>query len=651
MGTEVDGELLTAIIEAVDDLRVATVAQVHAHLAPALREVTESVITTTAQDAAQLELVDDLVFSRASLVAGRVFTARSESIPAIENHHDLAPFLAAQRHLDNRPGVVISAPDRPAVVVVESILTSLGSAGHFLSIGAPADLATTEFGEVSPDRLHCEAVGSDRLAAGHVEIAALRTAAEHRLGSGRGASARNLVAFALALNDQCFRSATLPLTDLFAAAGLVGMDGEWGLSDDEWTTTSATVTESMIERLVAEHRLNADEGGDFRSAVAQWQQWIGGRDTINASSFSALLSGRVAGAFAEYWQPTSSGSIEDWMDQRRLAETLARDHGDHPGVNYLRGMIDLRLGDGAAALRFFEMAHEADEDYLPVRRELGLLMLDGSHFEEAMDVLPSDLEVFGAVEYLFDRARRDRERADRGDPCRCGSGKKYRSCCAKQLRLSEADQLDIIGIRLAEFLTDPPWSMQMDRLADIVSTEWGLMSFPEALADPFVQDVLAIESGGAAGYLASRRDVLTSDDAEILAGFTAQSRDAFDIVSAGPSRWQIRHPDSGVELEIDALEREPSDGDAVLVRTLVRGDRRIPAGPPVLIPEAHVSLLRVTLGSRPTAEQLLGWVCRRSEILRPSIDLSAEIDLRDHGDEALAAGIDLDDLARRAMES
>ena len=91
------------------------------------------------------------------------------------------------------------------------------------------------------------------------------------------------------------------------------------------------------------------------------------------------------------------------MDQRRLAETLARDHGDHPGVNYLRGMIDLRLGDGAAALRFFEMAHEADEDYLPVRRELGLLMLDGSRFEEAMDVLPSDLEVFGAVEYLFDR--------------------------------------------------------------------------------------------------------------------------------------------------------------------------------------------------------------------------------------------------------
>ncbi len=317
-------------------------------------------------------------------------------------------------------------------------------------------------------------------------------------------------------------------------------------------------------------------------------------------------------------------------------------------------MIDLRLGDGAAAFRFFEHAHKVDEDYLPARRELGLLFLDASRIEDAMDVLPSDIPAFGAMEYLLDQAERDRAQADRGDPCRCGSGKKYRSCCAKRLRFTFAEQLEVIDIRLKVYLSQPPWSVQMDRLADIVSTEWELMSFPDALAEPFVHDVLAIEAGGAASYLAARRSLLTESDATILATFVAQSRDAFDILSASPHTWKLRHPDSGAELHIDALDQSPTPGDAVLVRTIARNGGLAAVGPAIVVPGSHVSLLRVVLGSRPTAEQLLGWVCRRSEILRPHIDLATPIDLRETGepsDDAILAGIDLDDLARRAMES
>ncbi|MFW2383522.1 MAG: hypothetical protein ACN4GZ_17340 [Acidimicrobiales bacterium] len=653
MGTAVEGEALAAIIEVIDANRIASLAQLHAHLVASFPELSESGISDLVAGSESLELVDDLVFSRASLVAGRTFTVRADSPVLVESHHDLAPFLGSQRRLVGPAGVAIGSADRQ-VVVVEAIPATLDPGSRYLALSAPEDVLTHDFGSITPDRFHAELMRSGRLAAGEIEVAAIRSASHHWLGSGQGASARALVAYALSLNDQCFRNPTLPLSDLFAAAGLEGRDGEWGRGDDGWTPVGEAVTDQTIERLIAEHQLSNDEAGDFRLVILQWQQWVGGRGTVNATSFAALLTGRVAAAFAEYWEPAGISSIAEWMDQRRLAETLARRHGDHPGVNYLRGMIDLRLGDGAAAFKFFQEAHSADEDFLPVRRELGLLLLDASRLEEAMDVLPADVPAFGAIEYLLDRAAQDRGQAERGDPCRCGSGRKYRSCCAKNLRLTEAEQLEVIDVRLRIYLSEPPWSLQMDRLADIVSTEWGLMSFPEALADPFVHDVLAIEAGGAASYLAARRSLLTESDVAILSTFTATSRDAFDIQAAHPDHWQLRHPDTGSELQIPPLEQTATPGAAVLVRTMSREGRLVPVGPAVLIPGSHVSLLRVTLGSRPTAEQLLGWVCRRSEILRPPIELTSQIDLRDSSDDpedSVLAGIDLDDLARRAMDS
>ncbi len=649
-----EGDSIVAIATALDANAVMSIAQVRAQFSSTDNEIDDAAVHQMIEEDESLHRVGDLVFSRASIAAGRVFTARTTTPRVVDDHYDLSPLLGAQKFLDQPEGVLITSPDR-TVAVVAAVPTTLDSSGHYISIGLAPGVATSEFGAVTPDRFIVDTVASSRLGSGEVEVAALRSAIQRFLPERSGLSAIRLIAGAIALNDRCFLSATLPISDLFAAAGLVRRDGEWGRANQEWATTSEDIIEVALDQLIADHQLSSDEAGDFRSVILQWQQWVGGRGTVNASSFVALLTGRVAAAFAEYWQPPGAASLENWMDQRRLVETLARKHGDHPGVNYLRGMIDLRLGDGGAALSFFERAHAVDEDFLPVRRELGRLFLDASRIEEAMDILPSDVPIFGSVEYLIDRATVDRSAADRNDACRCGSGRKYRSCCAKQLRLSDREQFALIDVRIQAYLAEPPWSIQMERLADIVSTEWGLMSFPEALADPFVQDILTIEAGGAAAYLAARRSVVTEDDEAILSTFTAGSREAFDVEVLDSSTWKLSDPDSDKELTIDAMNRRVSYGDAVLVRTMERDGRLVAMGPAVFIPSSHVSLLRVTLGSRPTAEQLLGWVCRRTEILRPSIDLTGDIDLRDSGEERgdadAFAGINIDDLARRAMES
>ncbi len=541
MGTNNAGDVLATVVAVLDVSAVMSIAQIQAQFSSGGADSDDESVRAMVLESESLQVVGDLVYSRSSVAAGRVFTARTSTLNLIDEHQDLALIASAQKDLNKPLGASIASADR-TVAVVAAIPATLETSGQYIVVGLPRGLTTAEFGSVTPDRFVVDTVGGARLASGEVEVAAIRSAVDQFLPEERGFSSLSLVACAVSLNNRCFTSATLPLSDLFAAAGLALRDGEWGRADENWSTITEDVTEAIVDQVIGEHQLSADEAGDFRSIVLQWQQWVGGRTTVNASSFVALLTGRVAGAFAEYWQPVGVASLDGWMNQRRLAETLARKHGDHPGVNYLRGMIDLRLGDGGAAFSFFEQAHEADEDFLPVRRELGTLFLDASRVDAAMDVLPSDVPVYGSVEYLVDRATVDRSSVDRNETCRCGSGRKYRSCCAKQLRLSDRDQFDLIDLRMKVYLSEPPWSLHMDRLADIVSTEWGLMSFPEALADPFVQDVLAIEAGGAASYLAARRSVLTEDDESILSTFTSGSREAFDIEVMDAATWNLSDP-------------------------------------------------------------------------------------------------------------
>ncbi len=330
VGTGVEGGALAAIIEVVDVSRIASLAQLHAHLATTHPELSEADIGQVVVAAEQLELLDDLVFSRASLVAGRTYTVRVDSPLLVENHDDLAPLLGAQQHLEDPAGVVLRSAERQ-IVVVGAVPSTLEAGGHYLALAVPEDVVTVDFGFLPPDRVHVDAMGSSRLVSGEVEIAALRSASDHWLGSGRAVTARTLVAYAISLNDQCFRDPTLPLTDLFAAAGLRGQHGEWGRSGDEWTPVGEAVTEQVIDRVIDEHNLSNDEAGDFRLAVLQWQQWVGGRSTINATSFAALLTGRVAAAFAEYWQPPKrcidrrvDGPAPPGRDTRPQARRISR---------------------------------------------------------------------------------------------------------------------------------------------------------------------------------------------------------------------------------------------------------------------------------------------------------------------------------------
>ncbi len=665
-----NAETEAAVLAVLDGRRFLTVAQLHAELSVNNSGGSATSIErlrSVLAESGEVHSVGAVVFSSSSLLADRVFTVAHDGGTVQSNIDDLAPLVGSQKRLSTPiEGVAVSAGGR-TIVTIGAVPTEIGESPGYLAIGGPADLRAAQFGAMQPDQFRVATVAFDRLSSGEVEAAALRAAIDEVLPTGHGLSARPLIAYAMYLNGHCFRAPTLPISDLLTAVGLEHREGEWGRAGEAWSTTAEGYTNLLLDELTNDYRLDPAAAESFRAAAQAWVAWNGVRPQLDPGAFVAHLTpGRVASAFAEYWQPRTTTKLESWMSQRRLVETLAKTHSSEPVVSYLRGMIDLRLGDGATAMEFFQMANEADAAFLPARYELGTLMLDAGSVPQALTVLPEDSMLWGAVDAVLAAATLDRAKADRSDPCRCGSDKKYRSCCAKELHLSDLDLTALREIRLQHFLSVPPWSMQMDRLADIVSTECGLMSFPEALAEPIVQDVLVVEGGGAGAYLAARRSLLPAHEVALLSQFTARRRKAFDVRVDG-SQLELTHPDSSLHLRIpahrvDGLVAGPGafsgpetaflPGDALLVRTVKVDDVLLPSGPAIRIPSAHVSLLRVTIGSRPTAEQLLGWICRRSEILRPALDLTGEIDLRDDAPSMndVLATVDVDDLARRAMD-
>ncbi|NNF55314.1 MAG: hypothetical protein HKN03_12850, partial [Acidimicrobiales bacterium] len=610
-----ESETEAEVIAVLDERRFLTIVQLQAELSATGggAVTTAERLRTALAESDRVHSIGDVVFSSSSLVAGRVFTVPRNGHADQSHNDDLAPLGGSQRRLPTPlDGVAVSAGER-TVVTVGAVPTEIDESPGYLAIGCPEDLQTAQFGAVQPDHFRVATVALDGLSSGEIEAAALRAAIESVLPMGRGLSARHLIAYAMYLNDRCFRVPTLPVSDLLTAVGLEYRQGEWGRAGEVWSTAAEGYATVLLDELASDYRLDADQGTSFRAAAHAWVSWNEVRLQLDPGAFIEFLrGGRVAAAFAEYWQPRTTTKLESWMAQRRLVETLAKTHSGEPVVSYLRGMIDLRLGDGATAMEFFQMAYEADREFLPARDELGTLILDVGSVPQALEVLPGDSVLRGAVEAVLSAATADRAKADRGDPCRCGSDKKYRSCCAKELHLSDSDLTDLRDIRLHQFLSVPPWTMQMDRLADIVSTECGLMSFPEALAEPIVQDVLVVEGGGAGAYLAARRALLPPQEVSILSQFTPRRRKAFDVRVDG-SQLELSHPDSSVHLRlpahrVDGLIAGPGafngpetafrPGDALLVRTVEIDGALLPSGPAIRIPAAHVSLLRVTIGSR-----------------------------------------------------
>ncbi|HAS11017.1 MAG TPA: hypothetical protein DCS55_10960 [Acidimicrobiaceae bacterium] len=118
-----------------------------------------------------------------------------------------------------------------------------------------------------------------------------------------------------------------------------------------------------------------------------------------------------------------------------LAETTSGRHRA-PALTLL-GLALLRGREPERAYQSLDTAVRADADFPAAAGALALLELDRGNLSRAHTLAVRDGIDPGLVEWIADEKARQSElrpAAGRNDPCPCGSGKKFKRCCANPLR-------------------------------------------------------------------------------------------------------------------------------------------------------------------------------------------------------------------------
>ena len=115
-------------------------------------------------------------------------------------------------------------------------------------------------------------------------------------------------------------------------------------------------------------------------------------------------------------------------------------HGDHPWVLMRSGTVQERTGDRKGALRSYEAATERAresgnrEDLRFAYDALIRHLQDSNQQSRATEVTREMLEELPELEEEFrtEQIINEVPKVGRNDPCPCGSGRKFKKCCARE---------------------------------------------------------------------------------------------------------------------------------------------------------------------------------------------------------------------------
>lgn len=471
-------------------------------------------------------------------------------------------------------------------------------------VGPPDWIAAVEPGDLvaftrTDGVLSFHVLAEEDLGDGTAEVQALLETAPLWIGDGRGSEEVPVVMEALARNPGLFRSPVPPVGDLLEAIGLERRGDEWGWADEDWRTRRDAFSDRE-EAIRARYGMNPCCDEAYERVVDGWRAHLVGDDVDERSIADDLGHGSVAAVFV-HARPVPAALVPFAV---RLVEST-RGRRAAPPLTAL-GLAHLAAFDGEAAYEALDAAVRADPGFPQAAVPLALLELDRGDLARAHRLAvrsgaPDLADWIGA-----ERSRRGalRPTAERNDPCPCGSGRKFKNCCARGGSLSLAQRFPWILQRVAHFATGPEGYDQVFGLAvsaageheDIVGA---IRSF---LDDPFIVDVAIHEGGVLEDYLEQRAPLLADDEVDLLDQALVEPRRLWEIMAVDPGEsLTLRDTGSGDEVTVvehsGSRGREP--GELLLARVVTVEGVAMLIGVPILI----------SLRERDRVLQLLdGWV-------------------------------------------
>ena len=431
-----------------------------------------------------------------------------------------------------------------------------------------------------------EVLDEDELGDGLAEMEALTEAAPVWIGDGRGSEELPVVMEAMARNPTLFRTPVPPIGELLSAIGLERRGIEWGWAAEEWQTRKerAENDDARTRRLYGFDRC-CDQAYD--RVVDAWRAHNRGEAVDGRVLADDLAHGAVVAAFVHSHAQTPTLLTRF---ASALVDTTSGRHGA-PALTLL-GLSLLRASDPEHAYEVLDAAVSADADFPVAAGVLALLELDRDNVSRAYALAVQDGDDPGLVEWIAsERARRSvlRPSAGRNDPCPCGSGKKFKRCCASGGPLTLAQRVPFVRQRMANYATGPDGHDTMFGLAlsaaggheDVVAA---LRAF---LDHPFIVDVAIHEGGLGDEYADQRGPLLATDEVGLLEQVLDEPRRLWEITAVEPGEsLTLRDTASGDELTVTehsgSADREV--GELLLARAAVVDDEAMLFGVPLLVP-------------------------------------------------------------------
>ena len=417
-----------------------------------------------------------------------------------------------------------------------------------------------------------------------------------------------------------------PIRELFERAGIELRDDWLGWAGEDWETPPQAAIRQRYEQTVRSVEVERCCAAQLRVAYASWRDWAGG-------PLGAAEADRVADAFDHGPVPDLLWEIVSWRragDLTPWIEAVAAPATDvSAGLRYLRGRAAELHAEPLAAVEHLERALVLDPSHPGALLALAELRADAGDGPGAARLLGRlgvgrDEQLFAA----FAPGVRALGGVGRNERCPCGSGRKFKACCARSPRPPElAVRLRWLLTRAARYVSQRHRDRAEMTLARLRSL-YGADADTASLGASAIEQLL-FEDRGLAAYLDARAALLPEDERAATATWPAEVPRLVEVASTSPGdsfeALDLRTGERFVVADVAASE-SLQVGEAVLSRVLPAGERSLLPG----------GVHRVSLQARSWVLEVLDGPLTRWTMFELIERLVARPELRNREGQALA---------------
>lgn len=383
-----------------------------------------------------------------------------------------------------------------------------------------------------------------------------------------------LIVEALLRDLRVFRTPTAPFAELIEQAGL-RLRGAWvGRADREFATPGEQFHNSRLERLASRYQLDTCCRDALERLMEDWSDFVLGqpdRKQEVADSWKPrrlrddFHHGAVSPAFVD-------AILEPYDDRLTLLDDFAAllsPSGElEPIALYLVAHNALRGGAAQEALDSIRRSTTLDGEFGPALDLHATLLADAGQPADALSARRKSVALDGSdhdVALLVDLLK-PFAGAGRNDPCPCGSGRKFKQCCQRDPKLSQADRRRLALQQAIWSLDEPQRRSALLSLALEAFEASGAPSsamqqrMTELVTDPFLRDVALFDEGGIGEYLHERGEIIRSPELQWLRSLAENRRSLWEYRRLGANRFEVRDIRTGDVRESITLE-DPSLSD------------------------------------------------------------------------------------------